>query len=83
MDQPKITKLLCLMKLLTGNVSRTIDALALEMHTTPQTIYRYIDNPANAANVEALAEGYFRPAIFDDRLKALYDRIFGDKNLKP
>lgn len=32
---------------------------------------------------EIIAEGYFHPAIFDDRLKALYDRIFGNKNLKP
>lgn len=31
------------MKLLTGNVSRTIDQLAVEMGITPRTIYRYID----------------------------------------
>lgn len=43
MDQTKITKLLRLMKLLTGNVSRTIDQLAVEMGITPRTIYRYID----------------------------------------
>lgn len=43
MDQAKITKLLRLMKLLTGNVSRTIDQLAVEMGITPRTIYRYID----------------------------------------
>ena len=43
MDQTKITKLLRLMKLLTGNVSRTIDQLDVEMGITPRTIYRYID----------------------------------------
>lgn len=43
MDQTKISKLLRLMKLLTGNVSRTIDQLAAEMGITPRTIYRYID----------------------------------------
>ena len=43
MDQSKITKLLRLMKLLTGNVSRTIDQFAAEMGITPRTIYRYID----------------------------------------
>jgi predicted DNA-binding transcriptional regulator YafY len=43
MDQPKIVKILRLMKLLTGNVSRTIDQLAAEIGTTPRTIYRYID----------------------------------------
>ena len=32
-----------LTKLLTGNVSRTIDQLAVEMGITPRTIYRYID----------------------------------------
>ena len=43
MDQTKITKLLRLMKLLTGNVSRTIDQLATEMGITSRTVYRYID----------------------------------------
>lgn len=43
MDQPKITKLLRLMKLLTGNVSRTIDQVAAELGITPRTVYRYID----------------------------------------
>ena len=43
MDQTKITKLLRLMKLLTGNVSRTIDQLAKEMGLTSRTIYRYIE----------------------------------------
>jgi len=42
MDQTKITKLLRLMKLLTGNVSRTIDQLAREMGITPRTVYRYV-----------------------------------------
>ncbi len=43
MDQTKIAKLLRLMKLLTGNVSRTIDSLAAEMGVTTRTVYRYID----------------------------------------
>jgi len=43
MDQTKISKLLRLMKLLTGNVSRTIDHLAKEMGITSRTVYRYID----------------------------------------
>ena len=43
MDQTKITKLLRLMKLLTGNVSPTIDQLAVEMGIPPRTISRYID----------------------------------------
>lgn len=50
MDTPKITKLL-LMKLLTGNVSRTIDQLAKEMGITPRTIYWYIDTIREAGFV--------------------------------
>ena len=44
MEQTKIVKMLRLMKLLTGNVSRTIDQLAKEMGITPRTVYRYIDD---------------------------------------
>lgn len=51
MDHPKIVKLLRLMKLLTGNVNRTIDQLAIEMETTPRTIYRYIDTIRDAGFV--------------------------------
>ncbi len=39
------------MKLLTGNVSRTIDNLAAEMNATPRTIYRYIDTIRDAGFV--------------------------------
>ena len=42
MEQTKIVKMLRLMKLLTGNVSRTIDQVAKEMGITPRTVYRYI-----------------------------------------
>ena len=51
MDQTKISKLLRLMKLLTGNVSRTIDQLAAEMGITSRTIYRYIDTIREAGFV--------------------------------
>lgn len=51
MDQTKITKLLRLMKLLTGNVSRTIDQLAKEMGLTSRTIYRYIETIREAGFV--------------------------------
>lgn len=47
----KIVKLLRLMKILTGNVSMTIDQIAKEMHITPRTIYRYIDNIREAGFV--------------------------------
>ena len=51
MNTPKIAKLLRLMKLLTGNVSRTIDQLAAEMGITPRTVYRYIDTIREAGFV--------------------------------
>ena len=51
MDQTKITKLLRLMKLLTGNVSRTIDQVATEMGITSRTVYRYIDTIREAGFV--------------------------------
>ena len=51
MDTPKITKLLRLTKLLTGNVSRTIDQLAGELGITPRTVYRYIDTIREAGFV--------------------------------
>ena len=51
MDQTKIAKLLRLMKLLTGNVSRTIDSLAAEMGVTTRTVYRYIDTIRDAGFV--------------------------------
>ena len=51
MDTPKISKLLRLMKLLTGNVSRTIDQLAKELGITSRTVYRYIDTIREAGFV--------------------------------
>ena len=51
MDQTKIVKILRLMKLLTGNVSRTVNQLAEEMSITPRTVYRYIDDIRDAGFV--------------------------------
>ena len=51
MDQTKIVKMLRLMKLLTGNVSRTIDQVAKELDITPRTVYRYIDDIREAGFV--------------------------------
>ena len=51
MDQTKIVKMLRLMKILTGNVSRTIDQVAKEMSITPRTVYRYIDDIREAGFV--------------------------------
>ena len=51
MNSPKISKLLRLMKLMTGNVSQTIDSLAKELGITPRTVYRYIDTIREAGFV--------------------------------
>lgn len=51
MDQTKIVKMLRLMKILTGNVSRTIDQVAKEMGITSRTVYRYIDDIREAGFV--------------------------------
>lgn len=51
MDQTKLEKLLRLMKLMTGNVDRTITHFAKELNTTSRTIYRYIDSIREAGFV--------------------------------
>lgn len=43
MDQPKIERLLRLMKLLTANTTYTVDELAERLRLSRRTIYRYID----------------------------------------
>jgi len=43
MDQPKIERLLRLMKMLTGNVNYTISDLSNKLGMSERTIYRYID----------------------------------------
>ena len=43
MDQPKIERLLRLMKMMSGNTNYTIDELAELLGTSYRSIYRYID----------------------------------------
>jgi predicted DNA-binding transcriptional regulator YafY len=43
MDQPKLERLLRLMKLLTSNVTYSVAEIAQRMNTSKRTIYRYID----------------------------------------
>ena len=43
MDQPKIERLLRLMKMLTANTSYTVDELASRLEMSRRTIYRYVD----------------------------------------
>ena len=43
MDQPKLERLLRLMKLLTANTTYTVDQLAERLQMSRRTVYRYID----------------------------------------
>lgn len=51
MDQPKIERMLRLMRLMTGNTSLTIGDLSERLNATPRTIYRYIDTIRDAGYV--------------------------------
>ena len=51
MDQPKIERLLRLMKLLTANTTYTVDQLAERLDMSRRTIYRYIDTFRDAGFV--------------------------------
>jgi predicted DNA-binding transcriptional regulator YafY len=43
MDQPKLERLLCLMKMLTNNINYSVDELAQKLSISQRTVYRYID----------------------------------------
>ena len=43
MDQPKIERMLRLMKMLTANTSYSVDEMAERLGMSRRTIYRYID----------------------------------------
>ena len=57
MDQPKLERMLRLMKLMTANVNYTINDLADRLGTTSRSIYRYIDTFKDAGFVVHKLEG--------------------------
>ncbi len=57
MDQPKVERLLRLMKLMTGNVNYTVDDLAERLDTSYRSIYRYIETFKDAGFVVHKLEG--------------------------
>ena len=57
MDQPKLERLLRLMKLLTGNVNYTVNDLAERLDTSYRSIYRYIETFKDAGFVIHKLEG--------------------------
>ncbi|MBO7198888.1 MAG: WYL domain-containing protein [Alistipes sp.] len=57
MEQPKVERLLKLMKLMTGNVNYTVEDLAERLDTSYRSIYRYIDTFKAAGFVVHKLEG--------------------------
>ena len=60
MDQPKIERMLRLMKMLTANTSYTVDELAERLSMSRRTIYRYIDTFREAGFVIKKSDNYIR-----------------------
>lgn len=57
MDQPKVERLLRLMKLMTGNVNYTVNDMAERLGTSYRSIYRYIETFKEAGFVVHKLEG--------------------------
>ena len=51
MDQPKVERLLRLMKMMTGNVNYTVNDMAERLGTSYRSIYRYIETFKDAGFV--------------------------------
>ncbi len=60
MDQPKIERLLRLMKMLTANNTLTIDEMAEKLNTSPRSVYRYIDTFRDAGFVVKKSGKYIK-----------------------
>ncbi len=57
MDQPKLERMLRLMKLMTGNVNYTVNDLAERLDTSYRSIYRYIETFKDAGFVVQKLDG--------------------------
>jgi len=70
MDQPKIERVLRLMKLLTGNMDYSIDEIAEKLETSPRSIYRYLDTFKEAGFAVRKSGNYYslgkESKFFDD-----------------
>ena len=65
MDQPKIERVLRLMRLMSGTRLYTIDELAERLETSPRSIYRYIDTFKNVGYVVTKENGVPRLLSMD------------------
>lgn len=77
MDQPKIERLLRLMKMMSGNVNYTIDELADKLGTSYRSIYRYIDTfKASGFVVEKLHSNVYKLGKMPRSYVELKDLIY-------
>lgn len=69
MDQPKISRVLRLMKLMSGPVDHSVEELARRLDTSARSIYRYVDTFREVGFVVYKSEsGAFKLGTDDDRL---------------
>ena len=77
MDQPKITRILRLIVLLSGNRIYTVDELAAELNTSQRTIYRYIDTFKEAGFVVEKVDDYkYRLVSLGPGVKDLHNIVY-------
>ena len=77
MDQPKISRILRLIVLLSGNRIYTVDELAAELETSQRTIYRYIDTFKEAGfAVEKVDDYKYRLVSIGRGVKDLHNIVY-------
>ena len=77
MDQPKISRMLRLIVLLSGNRIYTVDELAEELKTSQRTIYRYIDTFKEAGfAVEKVDDYKYRLVSIGKDIKDLHNIVY-------
>ena len=77
MDQPKIERTLRLIKLMTGNVSYTVDELARKLDTSYRSIYRYIETFKDAGfAVQKVSSGVYKLSTMDSRLPDISKLVY-------
>ena len=77
MDQPKVERTLRLIKLMTGNVSYTIDELAKKLDTSYRSIYRYIETFKDAGfAVQKVSAGVYKLSTIDNKLPDISKLVY-------
>lgn len=77
MDQPKISRILRLIVLMSGNRIYTVDELAAELETSQRTIYRYIDTFKEAGfAVEKVDDYKYRLVSVGNGVKDLHNIVY-------